>query len=123
MFRINVLMPLDEQNLRILLDALVRLNILYLRRNPRTPLLFQSGVRYSSDDPSEEWLTIPELYRRRFGDCEDLACARVAELRVRGYPAAPFISMKKRIGGGDLYHIRVRIGDRIEDPSRLLGMR
>ena len=58
-------------------------------------------------------------------NCEDLACWRAAELRVRyGIAAEPTFIWKVRPGGGYLYHIQVLYPDgRIEDPSRRLGMR
>jgi hypothetical protein len=58
-------------------------------------------------------------------NCEDLACWRAAELRVRyGIQAEPTFIWKLRPNGGYLYHILVKLPDgRIEDPSRTLGMR
>ena len=112
--------------LQTLLASLVRVNMLYLRANPSTPRLLQSGVRYQPEE-SEVWQTIGELQRTKRGDCEDLACALAAELRVRGYGAIPFLSWKERpmVAGktqGKLYHVRVKVGDKIVDPSKLLGM-
>ncbi len=58
-------------------------------------------------------------------NCEDLACWRAAELRVRhGIKAQPTFTWKQRPNGGYLYHIQVQLPDgRKEDPSRVLGMR
>lgn len=58
-------------------------------------------------------------------NCEDLACWRAAEYRVRyGINAIPTFIWKVRPNGGHLYHILVKLPDgRIEDPSRALGMR
>jgi hypothetical protein len=58
-------------------------------------------------------------------NCEDLACWRSAELRVRDkIEAKPTFIWKIRPSGGYLYHIQVKYPDgRIEDPSRRLGMR
>jgi hypothetical protein len=58
-------------------------------------------------------------------NCEDLACWRAAELRVRhDVQAEPTFIWKLRANGGYLYHILVKYPDgRIEDPSRTLGMR
>ena len=57
-------------------------------------------------------------------NCEDLACYRIAELRVRhGENALPYVTAKK-IGTFTLFHIQVEREDgSIEDPSRILGMR
>lgn len=58
-------------------------------------------------------------------NCEDLACWRVAELRVRfGIGARPTYTSQVRPDGSYLYHILVELPDgSIEDPSRNLGMR
>lgn len=98
----------------------------------KSPYLYQSGVRYQREDRCEEaregescseerFVTIPELYRLGVGDCDDLAAARAAELRVlekdRG---ARVLVLEIRPGH---YHVVVRRGDgTIEDPSARLGM-
>lgn len=95
----------------------------YLRENPQTPLLIDSGVRYEREPPGQElWLTIPWVRLMGHGDCEDLACWRAAELRVRGEDARPFHTLRYT-PKGRLYHIRVKRADgTIEDPSAALGM-
>ena len=61
-------------------------------------------------------------------NCEDLACYRVAELRVRaGESCKPYITWQmvnsRKYGTFTLYHIRVlRKDGSIEDPSKILGM-
>ena len=113
-----------------LFDGLVTANVAYLIARPDTPNLYNANVRYLAEpDGVDEWQDIPDTIRRRSGDCEDLACWRVAELRVRfGERAArPNITVDllpdskgRKI---TTYHIRVlRADGRIEDPSRLLGM-
>ena len=105
----------------MLLRALLRLNILWLKQHPNTPSLYSTGVRYKRD-PEEEWLTIPFVIRQGYGDCEDLACWRVAELRRRGEHARLRI-VEKRMGNKTLFHILVRRANgKTEDPSRRLGM-
>lgn len=63
------------------------------------------------------------------GDCDNLACIRVAELRQAGIKAKPFMTHRKRLGGGTTYHALVRWPpipgvpyETTEDPSLLLGM-
>ncbi len=70
-----------------------------------------------------------------WGDCEDLAFWRVAELREQGIKAAPFAKWR-RVGGAFRYHALVRrfapgrdhfdrevkAQNWLEDPSRRLGM-
>jgi len=110
------------------LETLCQINSWHLRRKNFAPL-YRSGVFYKEEPPGEEeWLDIPSLYRQGFGDCEDIACARVAELRRSGIPAMPCISWKeiatrkgKRM---TLVHVLVLLpDDSIEDPSKVLGMK
>jgi hypothetical protein len=96
------------------------------------PPLYSSGVYYEEEPPGEEeWLDIPSLYKQGFGDCEDLACARVGELRHRGIAAVPVIKSKTfkitDVNGSPttltLVHVMTLWPDgAIEDPSRRLGM-
>jgi hypothetical protein len=117
---------LSHATLRAMLLALMHIDMLYLRAHPEVPLLFKSGVRYAEEPPGQEdWQDIPTTLKLGWGDCEDLACWRAAELRVRhGIQAEPTFIWKLRPNGGYLYHILVKYPDgRIEDPSRTLGMR
>lgn len=112
-----------------MLELLVALDCDYLREHPRTPLLYRSGVRYVKEPPGEEkWLTVPWCLQQLAKpsqpvDCEDLACWRAAELRVRfGEQATPFWTARV-LPRGRMYHIQVRREDgSIEDPSAVLGM-
>ncbi len=121
--------------MRYLLEALTMANVAYLlecrARGVDVPLLYQSGVRYLAEpDGRDEWQDIPDTLARSTGDCEDLACWRVAELRVcfnqrrarRGITVTHYADPKS---GADvtLYHILVLHEDgTVEDPSRILGM-
>ena len=109
-----------------LLEALVLVNCSWLREHPRTPTLYESGVRYLEEPPGrDDWQDIPETLTRGDGDCEDLACWRLAELRVRWFEdARPFVKCTVSTPRHVVYHVQVRRSDgRIEDPSRVLGMR
>lgn len=117
---------LSHATLRALLMALMYTDMLYLRANPKVPLLYESGVRYEEEPPGQEdWQDIPTCLWRKVGDCEDLACWRAAELQVRfGIKAVPTFTWQERPNGSYLYHITVQLPDgKIEDPSRRLGMR
>lgn len=115
---------------RIWLEALTLMNVSYLRYHPEAPMLYQSGVRYHTEPRSrEDWQDVPTTIYRGWGDCEDLAAWRAAELRQRfgqgkaGRPAKCVFKSRKMADGTTLYHILVQHADgRIEDPSRVLGM-
>jgi hypothetical protein len=114
-----------------LLEGLTLANVAYLLSQPHTPDLYASGVRYLEEESGvDEWQDIPDTLARRSGDCEDLACWRVAELRVRyGQPLATRGISVDEIPDKSgaivtTYHIFVIHQDgRTEDPSRRLGMR
>jgi len=107
-----------------ILEALVLVNRLFIRAHHVLPL-YQSGVRYQqepADGKPEEFASIPVVLSRGWGDCDDLAPWRVAELQEAGEHATIRITWR-RYGKRRLYHVLVRRGDgRIEDPSKLLGM-
>jgi hypothetical protein len=109
-----------------MLRTLTVIDSLYLIAHPETPPLYKSGVRYMEEPPGQEdWQDISTCLRIGYGDCEDLACWRAAELNVRYKIAAwPFFREYKRPDGSYLYHIMVQYPDgRIGDPSKHLGMR
>jgi hypothetical protein len=110
----------DSEALKILLDALIRLNLTYVRRYNPVPL-YKSGVVYGR---TTIWDPIPALYARGYGDCKSLSCALVAEYLAKGIAAKPVFRFRKRAGnGGKDFHILVMVnGERWEDPSRILGM-
>lgn len=116
---------LTDRLLGHLTEALTRMDVEHLRAQPHAPLLYASGVRYAREPAgAERWATSPLVLARGVGDCEDLACWRAAELRLRGDHAARVVSTAQQLSPTRrLYHVLVRHGDgRLEDPSRQLGM-
>ena len=108
-----------------MLEALTAVNEAWLYENPHAPMLYESGIRYEEEPPGrDDWQDIPETLLLRVGDCEDLGCWRVAELRTRVREhAVPYVK-KSLSGHRTVYHVAVRRADgRLEDPSRILGMR
>lgn len=129
-----------------ILEALTTVDLLYLTTH-HVPLLYSSGVRYQEEPrqrmpkgrrPNEEFAAVPAVYERGWGDCDDLAPWRCAELRKLGYKAQIRVQWK-RFPSGKLFHILVRRfgdvpdfnprymvrtanGSVLEDPSRALGM-
>lgn len=117
-----------EEWLPPLLEALTRVNVAWLRAHPTAPSIYDGGVRYHREPiGSEVWRTLPVVLSSGWGDCEDLGCARAAELQVQGVRAraVPRFVSQGLVAGRltELIHIIVRLPDgREEDPSARLGM-
>lgn len=120
----TIRVPASLAYLDALLEGLVLANVVYLETHPKTPRLYDSGVRYKRERPGREnWLIIPQLYKARFGDCEDLGAALAAECIVfDGLDAFAFAVRT----GKKKFHTKVGIRQDgevlVEDPSRVLGM-
>lgn len=108
-----------------LMFGLIQANVQWLEAHPETPRLLTSKVRYRPEYGTEIWQDIPTTLRQGYGDCEDLAMWRCAELIAQGIGAMPYITWRTSPGAGNtIYHALVRWPDgKIEDPSRALGMR
>lgn len=117
--RVRVEVPASPAIFEALLEGLVAVNVLLMDRSALPPL-YWSGVRYQKEIGTELWQTCEQVFKASAGDCEDLACWRVAELRRAGeIDASPHVY---RAGPG-LWHVIVRRGNGYyEDPSRILGM-
>jgi hypothetical protein len=130
--------PRSQEALLWMLEALCKINEGHLAAKPYPPL-YEAGVRYEREPGTEHWLDVPSILEAGAGDCEDLACWRVAELRRQGVHAGPYVRYRKRDGvlhyhalvmhyrrafrrGKDGRPIERWVPDRIEDPSRKLGM-
>lgn len=115
----------NQVAINALLRALVICDEVWLRQHPECPLLYESGVRYVEEPPLEEWFAdIPTVLTRGFGDCDDLAAWRCAELRVRFHtPAEVYTLRQVSPEGATLYHVQVTSPlTGAEDPSSMLGM-
>ena len=113
--RINSTAP----SINAALQGLVALNKSQMRSG-KIPPLYQSGIRYRRD-AGETWDSCQVCLRRGYGDCEDLAAYRAAELQCAGIPARAVVMRSSTPGVA--WHCVVRLpGGRIEDPSRKLGM-
>jgi hypothetical protein len=63
------------------------------------------------------------LFARGFGDCEDLACDRAADLQLQGYDAWAQLRHEGRgADGTDYWHLLTCTPHGCEDVSALLGM-
>lgn len=139
-------LELSKAHMQALLDCLTAINRAYLRHRIY-PDLYAAGVRYYEDNPApgsscgdDDWCDIETVFRRRVGDCDDLACVRAAQLQHRGINARAIPMLRRRNGAHD-YHIVIvwpaglssyprtvfrdpnGSGLLLEDPSAVLGMR
>ena len=139
-------LELAKDQMQALLDCLTAINRAYLRFRAY-PDLYSAGIRYHEDNPApgstcgdDDWCDIETVYRRKIGDCDDLACVRAAQLQHRGIRARA-IPLLRRSNGRHDYHIVIAwpLGLRsypktvyrdpsgsgllLEDPSAVLGMR
>lgn len=112
----------SQKSMLWFLEALCQHNSLWLDLYD-TPLLYDTDIRYLAEPPNREhWQDIPTCIERKTGDCEDLSCYRVGELRHAGIMAHPYIKWRL-VNGSHRYHCLVQWPDgRIEDPSIALGM-
>lgn len=105
--------------LTALVESLVLIDRIYLRRRPGLPRLYDAGVRYARTD---DWLPTPVLYWQKYGDCKSLTAARIAELREAGKQALVTTRFRES-PGGCMWHILVQTGPgTFEDPSKKCGM-
>jgi hypothetical protein len=121
-------MPLPTRRavIEAALEGLVAANVAILQiaiaeDGRRWPRLYSADVRFRAEAPrSEDWKTIDRLYADREGDCEDVACARAAELRF--YEGEGARAAVARIDDNG-YHALVTRGDgAMEDPSVVVIM-
>lgn len=127
--------PVDLERSRTVLisiaQCVAQINQIWLHFHPNTPNIEDTDVRYhveeeTDDHFAEEWCDIPTILRQGWGDCDDLACALVAEYRCgrHGPPveADPLIKWKFD-GRRFVYHMLVCFPDgSTRDPSKELGM-
>jgi len=100
------------------LNGLVQSNLRIIKTHPGIPPIYQSGVKYRAETGGkEQWSNLLTLLKQGFGDCEDLASWRVAELLAIGQKAKPWV-IKTGVGR---YHAVVKRADgTIEDPTKIV---
>jgi hypothetical protein len=101
-----------ERSRMILLNlaqAACKTNEIHLLYDSTLPDLYQSGVKYHLEPEGvEEWVDIPCVLERGWGDCDDLAPYRIAELRIRhGIIADPLIRWRQNASGRWVYHMLI----------------
>lgn len=112
---------------RNLLESLIGANRETLKSRSDIPQLYASGVRYRNEPLGCEWFDdILICLHRGWGDCDDLAAWRIAELRETGELAEVYMRWEPGIKNPRtrLFHVMVkRENGTLEDPSAILGMR
>ena len=118
--RVTIHAPSSRGTLGALSKGLVALNREMLRREPLPPLYSRAaGVRYKPEGKGRErWQNAHEVFGAGVGDCEDLACWRVAELQNAGEPALVKIV---RTGPRRFHAVVLRGDGTYEDPSKILA--
>lgn len=111
---------ISDKAIAHLLEALVQINMDYLRENPGCPDLNDAGIYYRRVIPpgqqDDYWADIPTCLTLGYADCEDFVAWRVAELRMKGIDARCGAQWHEK---ERLYHIFVVLPDgKTEDPSR-----
>lgn len=106
------------------LEGLVRLNVQMFRTRAAqgrpVPSVYKAGIHWQRDK-GETWDTADIVQRRGYGDCEDLAAWRAAELRLRGVAASAVVRPSN--SPGVAWHAIVELPNgQFEDPSAKLGM-
>ncbi len=127
---LSLVMPFKGQgDINFALALATAIAVREMRNNPgRIPWLYKSGIRYRRDickapgvdGACERFLSPLQLLKERFGDCDDIAPYRAAELIVRRGEKARARAVRSPGVG---WHVIVRRGDGTkEDPSKRLGM-
>lgn len=117
--------PLSSAAFAAAIEGLVQLNqrILQGRVPPgrtKFPPLIDSGIVYKKER-RDTWRDIRQVFKTGWGDCEDLAAIRVAQLRESGRDPGARVKVYK--SGKRKYHaIVIRSDGSTWDPSRALGM-
>lgn len=113
------LLPADIEYLEAFGEGHTAASFVDLKRNPRLPPVYFSGVLYKLVPNPIGWQLPSQTIKRRYADCKDLAAYRAAELRREGIPAQMAIIPSTRHEGS--FHAIVRWPDgTLEDPSRVI---
>lgn len=108
-------LDLSREHMQIVLDAMTAINLAYLRRGVRFPDLLESDVRYQLDVPApgsacgdDDFQDIAITFRRKRGDCDDLAPIRAAQMQHRGLMVRAIALLRRSVttaGRRHDYHI------------------
>lgn len=122
-FHVDIDVAGNPRRLKALLEGLVMLNLETMAeadaRGIPLPPLYDAGVKYERERGTEHWQPADELVKSGAGDCEDLSCYRVAELRRLGESSA-FVDVVPAQRRGSYHAIVRRATGEVEDPSVIL---
>lgn len=125
--RINVAIPeahVSEGVLNAALESVTRLNESMLQNDsiPTFERALKQGVKWQPEPPGDEHFDHgAEVYKRRWGDCDDLAPYHAASLRHSGEDEGATAIVKRT--GPKMWHAVVKRSDgTIDDPSKRAGM-
>jgi hypothetical protein len=114
----------DHDTLNACLEALVKQNLWQHRvlatHGRALPPLYQTRVVYRRDPPRKEWFrSMARVYSTGWGDCDDLAAIRAAEIRRAGGRAFAEV---RRTPRPNVLHAVVTDGKNlVEDPTEFLA--
>lgn len=112
--------PPSPEVLEAFLEGMTALNTAIIRVE-NLPSVYEVARYKREPRGRENWLHAAKVAQLGLADCEDLACYRAAELRVReGEPARVVVL---RTGAKTLHAVVERADGEIEDVARALGMR
>lgn len=145
---IGVKLAFDEAEALRLLNWLARCDARIMKGRPDLPMLYDSGVRYQTEE-EETWSDYINLLAQGHEDCDALAAARAGELKAYGYralnlrrgdhgakearrrrlktiQARVILRTRTDTGKPGMYHclVRYKVGRKwyYDDPSIRLGM-
>ena len=125
--RINVAIPeahVSEGVLNAALESVTRLNESMLKQDtiPTFERGLKQGVKWQPEPPGDEHFDhAGVVYKRRWGDCDDLAPWHAASLRHSGEDSGATAVVKRT--GPKMWHAVVkRSNGDIDDPSKRAGM-
>ncbi len=114
------------------MEALITHNILFLKKHPELGDITDYDLQYfmkTRPGDLDAWYDIPQILALGGGDCKDFSAWMCAQMRFRSvadcYPWITDHVYQDPSGNGPpvtLYHVRVRVHDKIYDPSAWFGM-
>ena len=123
MLHVTIQVPASAELLEALAEGLVQLNQAQFElaelAGVEPPPLYESGVVYRRERGTENWQSAAETLQLGYGDCEDLASWRAAELRSFDGERGARVKVI-RTNHGTFHALVEREDGSTEDPSGVL---